>query len=157
MSKLTEREIKEALSKMGKQDKLNTALYRRVYSHFGLSSCELWIFYYLLLTAQGITQKDMCQQMFFPKQTINSAVSNLVKKGMLTLEESPDNRKNKIINLTEDGKKAAQETAQKLLQAEIKATEKLGPEKTAIYNQVRAEYYQLLKNEFESDFLKDEE
>lgn len=142
---------------MGKQDKLNMALYRRVYSHFGLSSCELWIFYYLQLSGQGITQKDMCQQMFFPKQTINSAVSNLVKKGMVTLDESPDNRKNKIINLTEDGKKAAQETAQKLLQAEIKATEKLGSEKTALYNQMRAEYYDLLKSEFESDFLKDEE
>ncbi len=157
MSKLPDTQIKEALSKMGKQDRLNMALYRRVYSHFELTSCELWIFYYLLLSDRSMTQKDMCQQMFFPKQTINSAVTNLSKKGMLTLEESPDNRKNKIISLTENGKKTAAETAQKLLQAEIKATEKLGPEKTALYNQLRAEYYDLLKSEFENDFLKDEE
>ena len=140
---------------MGKQDKLYDALYRRIYSHFGLSSCEMWIFYYLLLNENEMTQKDMSEQMAFPKQTINSAVSNLVKKGLLILNESQVNRKNKILHLTKEGKNIANQTARKLLEAECKATEKLGEEKTALYNQVRETYYELLKEEFENDFLKE--
>lgn len=148
--------IKSALVQMGKQDNLFDALYRRIAAVFGISSCELWVFYYLSMNEDGMTQQQMIEVMMFPKQTINSAVSALAKNGMVALESGAENRKNKIVRLTKKGCDFAQNSVARLLNAEIRATEKFGEEKTCAYNALRAEYFSLLKTEFEGDFLKSE-
>lgn len=147
--------IKGILSAMGELDSNYDALYRRVAAFFGISSCELWIYYFLLMEADGATQRKISDKMIFPLQTVNSAVSALAKNGMVTLETDRENRRNKIIRLTESGRAFAKKTVSHLLQAEIRVTETFGEEKAASLNSLRAEYFSLLKAEFEGDFLKD--
>jgi len=148
-------EIKAIFTQMGKQESLFEALYSRVASAFGLTTCEMWIYYFLMIEANGITQRDICSQMSFKKQTVNSAVSKLVKNGMLTLSTTDGNSKNKILMLTPEGREFAQLTVNQLLEAELKAAKKFGSKKLSSFCKLRDEYYGTLLKEFEKDFLKD--
>lgn len=148
--------VKMALMRMGRQDSLYDDLYRRVAASFGMSVCEMWIFYFMLAAKGGVTQQDVASMMMFPKQTVNSAVAHLVKDGMVLLKALPNARNSKKIAFTRKGRNMACKTVNHLLQSEIRATQKLGGEKTIRYISLRDEYYQFLKSEFESDFLKDE-
>ena len=148
-------EIKTVFTQMGKQESLFEALYSRVASAFGLTTCEMWIYHFLLIEENGITQRDICNQMSFKKQTVNSAVSKLVKNGMLALSTSDGNSKNKILMFTPEGREFAQRTVNQLLEAELKAAKKFGSKKLSSFCKLRDEYYGTLLKEFEKDFLKD--
>ena len=148
-------DIKAIFTQMGKQESLFEALYSRVASFFGLTTCEMWIYYFLLIEDNGITQRDICCQMSFKKQTVNSAVSKLVKNGMMTLSAADGNSKNKILMLTPEGREFAQRTVNQLLEAELKAAKKFGSKKLSSFCKLRDEYYGTLLKEFEKDFLKD--
>lgn len=148
-------DLKAIFTQMGMQESLFEALYSRVASAFGLTTCEMWIYYFLLIEENGITQRDICSQMSFKKQTVNSAVSKLVKNGMLTLSTADGNSKNKILMLTPEGREFAQCTINQLLEAELKAAKKFGSKKLSSLCKLRDEYYGTLLREFEKDFLKD--
>ena len=140
---------------MGKQENLFDALYRRVASSFGLSTCEMWIYYFLLIAPGEVTQQTVSSQMMFPKQTVNSAVMKLAKKGMLKLESGSDNRKRKTICLTREGSDFAQKTVQRLLEAEFDAVKIFGSEKLIALSKLREEYFGILEDVFEKGFLSD--
>ena len=146
--------IKAIFTQMGKQESLFEALYSRVASAFELTTCEMWIYYFLLIEENGITQREICNQMSFKKQTVNSAVAKLVKNGMLTLSTSDGNSKNKNLMLTPQGQVFAQRTVNQLLEAELKAAKKFGSKKLSTFCKLRDEYYGTLLKEFEKDFLK---
>ena len=148
-------DTKAIFTQMGKQESLFEALYSRVASAFGLTTCEMWIYYFLLIDENGITQRDICNQMSFKKQTVNSAVSKLVKNGMLTLSAADGNSKNKILMLTPEGREFAQRTVNQLLEAELKAAKKFGSKKLSSFCKLRDEYYGTLLKVFEKDFLRD--
>ncbi|MBR0031563.1 MAG: hypothetical protein IJP61_04690 [Treponema sp.] len=156
MENAHDEKIISSLTEMGKQDNRFDSLYRRVSASFEISACAMWIFYYLLAFDEGMTQVELSEVMMFPKQTINSAVSQLAKSGMVTLEAVPGTRNSKKVLLTKQGKKLAEKTASRLLSSEIKAAQKFGEEKMMQFITLREEYLTLLKAEFESDFLKDE-
>lgn len=107
------------------------------------------ISYFELLTILSVTeaqtpctQKDICDQWILPKQTVNSVLANLVKRGWVRLSPSPKDRRNKEILLTGEGKIAAAKIAGDLQEKENAVWLKLGKkrademlENTAIYNQ----------------------
>ena len=53
-------EIKALFSRMGKQEGMFEALYRSVASSFGISTCEMWICYFLLIEQDAVTQQTIC-------------------------------------------------------------------------------------------------
>ena len=107
------------------------------------------ISYFELLTILSVTeaqtpctQKDICDQWILPKQTVNSVLANLVKRGWVRLSPSPKDRRNKEILLTGEGKIAAAKIAGDLQEKENAVWLKPGKkrademlENTAIYNQ----------------------
>ena len=155
-AKRTDR-IVEGLKRMGREDNRYGALYRRVHAAFGLAPCATWIFYFLLASEGGLTQHEIAGMIMFPKQTVNSAVARLTKDGMVEFAAIDGTRKAKRVRLTAAGRDFAMRTVGHLLAAEIRATEKLGIEKMNALSNLRAEYLDLLKVEFEKDFLEGEE
>lgn len=141
-------EIKALFSRMGKQEGMFEALYRSVASSFGISTCEMWIYYFLLIEQDGVTQQTICSQMSFKKQTVNSAVAKLVKEGMLTLTAMNENNKSKVLSLTPKGAEFANNTVNSLLNAELKAAQKFGKRKLNSLCMLRDEYLDVLQNEF---------
>ena len=154
-AKRTDR-IVEGLKRMGREDSRYDALYRRVYAAFGLAPCATWVLYFLLASEDGLTQHEIADMMMFPKQTVNSAVARLANDGMVEFFAAEGLRKEKRVRLTAAGRDYADRTVNRLLQAEIRATKKLGVEKMDALSDLRAEYLDLLKAEFEKDFLKGE-
>lgn len=153
----TNRKIIAGLKRMGREDCRYDALYRRVYAAFGLAPCATWVLYFLLASEDGLAQHEIAGMMMFPKQTVNSAVARLAKDGKVEFFAADGSRKEKRVRLTATGRDYADQTVNRLLQAEIRATEKLGIEKMNALSNLRAEYLDLLKAEFEKDFLEGEE
>ena len=145
--------IVAGLKRMGREDNRYDALYRRVYASFGLSPCATWVFYFLLAAKNGLAQHELAELMMFPKQTVNSAVAQLAKDGMVEFAAIDGTRKAKNVRLTATGRDFANQTVNRLLQAEIRATRKFGVMKMDALSDLRAEYLDLLKAEFERDFL----
>lgn len=73
-------------------------------AQFGMNNTAFWVLYTLSHADKPVTQNDLCEEWFFPAQTINSAVSGLVKKELVRLEPIPGTRNRKSIVLTEAGR-----------------------------------------------------
>ena len=140
--------IKAMFAQMGAQESLYDAMYRRAAAAFGLSACEMWIFYSLLIEPEGVTQQQICHQMMFPKQTVNTAVARLAGNGMLSI--SAESHKNKMLTLAPEGLEFAQKTVGRMLEAEMRAVHCFGYRKLARLCKLQGEYYETLWKEFET-------
>lgn len=79
-------------------------------SNHGLTLYEMQIYYVMLESGdRTITQKDLCQQLDAPKTSINSIIKKQLKTNRIEMEVNPHNKREKIIVLTEDGKRFAEE------------------------------------------------
>ena len=62
-------------------------LYHEVALGIGMSDGELSALYAMSFLGDGCLQRDICREVYVSKQTINSAVRKLERKGILYLEE----------------------------------------------------------------------
>ncbi|RLP10717.1 MarR family winged helix-turn-helix transcriptional regulator [Propionibacterium australiense] len=140
---------------MGRQDKLFAALYRQAASAFGVSECAMWVLYFIRGAEEPITQQELIELMMFPKQTINSAVSTLARRGYVALEPIPGTRNRKNVLLTPAGDAFASSTVERLLTAEERAVAVMGFEKAARYVALRDEFLEALQEEFTREGVLD--
>ncbi len=98
--------------------KENDAIYRSAAARCGLSDSAMWILYVVSNGGEEYTQQDLCRECWFPKQTINTALNNLIKDGCAELEAIPGARNRKRICLTEKGRELAENTVERLKKAE---------------------------------------
>lgn len=94
--------------------------YRNAAHKFDLPELALWILY-VLRENPVCTQKDLVEQLLQSKQSIHSALKNLVQDGYVVLEYPPGNHKYKNIFLTEKGIDLVEKTADKIIRAEQSA------------------------------------
>lgn len=95
-------------------------IYRDAAKNFGLPYLSFLALY--VISQKGeCAQKDIASQIMFPKQSINSAVKSLEENGVVTLFQTNENKKEKIIRLTQKGKTLAKKTTMKIVEAENKA------------------------------------
>ena len=145
----------EYLMSIGRQEKQFDALYRNAGAIFGLPDCAMWILYFLSSSGQELSQQDLIEKMMFPKQTINSAVTGLAKKGLVELSVIPGTRNRKKITLTEGGRKLAENTVDRMFLAECRAVEQMGFERMTAYMELYHDFYTCLHQEFQKDGLID--
>lgn len=77
------------------------SLYDEVMLLSGLPYYEFWSIY--LIKEGKRNQIEIMKTLFSNKQTINSAIKNLRKKGLIELKEDKDDKRRKICLLTKDG------------------------------------------------------
>ena len=80
-------------------------------SPYGLSCC----------VRTKSTPNRIADQLFLSKQTVNSIVTNMVKKGFVRLEHTPGTKNRKVIRLTEAGLAYGREKVLWIFQSEEKA------------------------------------
>ena len=124
--------------------KENDEVYRCAAKTLGISDCSLWILYTLRTEQKAITQKEICEAFYYPKQTVNSALKKLENEGYIALTEMKD-RRSKKITLTESGKKLAARTADKLIEAEPAAMSEPTDEEQKRFIELFRKYTGLLK------------
>lgn len=80
-----------------------------------------------------LTQQEICNACFLPKQTVNTAIAGLAQKGLVELELIPGTRNKKRILLTDAGRELEKNTTDRLRGAEIRAYGKLSAEELNSY------------------------
>ena len=127
--------------------KENDELYHEIARHFGLSDCALWILYIIREEEQSLTQSDICERLFLPRQTIHSAIKKLEEEGMLTLHYREGNRKNKELCLTKQGLLLAECTADQVSAAEERALSHLSESERVQFLTLYGKYIDQLRDE----------
>ncbi len=97
--------------------KLNYA-YEEYAKQYGLTYISLFI---LQLIEDGVTQKEICDILYFPKQTVNKVILSFEKKGFIKLKECNQDKRSRIILLTEKGREFQNQVIPTINQAEFTA------------------------------------
>lgn len=139
--------IKGQLEKMNQQVKELAAIYHGVASKSGISDNEFWVWYAMLALEGEHSQQDICETLSMPKQTVNSIISNLAKKGFVYQESVPGTRNRKIIRLSEEGKCFGESVVMRIYCAEQRALDRLSGEERSACISLLGKYISQLKEE----------
>lgn len=139
--------IKKQLSEFNQQVKDLAGIYHEAASGSGISDNEFWVWYALLVLGGEYSQQDICDIWSLPKQTINSIVTNLAKKGYVSLEAVPGTRNRKIIRLSPEGRAYGENIVTPVYQAEQSALERMSEQERQICVALLGKYIDCLKEE----------
>lgn len=114
---------------MTKEDKRNAylyckfreaqfALYNDYAKHHGMPMKTLLVVSLLFYAKNGMTQTDICQHTFQSKQTVNLIIKNLLAESYVTVTEVPENKRNKIVQMTEAGRTYCEKAVRHITWAE---------------------------------------
>lgn len=138
--------LQSQLQKLNRLYKEADNIYTNLAAYFELSNTEFWILYAISHTVQ-MTQKDLCNDYFFPVQTINSAISKLQKKDLVELKVIPKTRNCKQIMLTDKGMDFVSKTINKADEIEKNAFLMFTEEEREVYLSLFKRHIENLKNE----------
>ncbi|MFR2768582.1 MAG: MarR family winged helix-turn-helix transcriptional regulator [Thomasclavelia sp.] len=122
-------------------------LYRNLAKKFKMSDCMIWILYILREDDRSVTQSDMCNMMYMPKQTVNSSLKKMESEGYIELLNINDKR-SKQVCLTEKGVDLANNTVDIIISKENNALSKMDKEEQALFINLFKKYKDLLKESF---------
>lgn len=104
--------------------------YNELASKVGLSYNQMVILYYLQ-SHNNVTQKNIVNDMLIPKQTINTILNNWINAGYISFENKLT-KKNKVILLTEYGKKELEPKITYVMDKEATILKRLGKEANSL-------------------------
>lgn len=142
--------IKELILAINQLYKKQDDLYHEYAAHHGLSDTAFWILYSLCTTDETYTQNMLAEVWHFPKQSINSAVSTLVKAGYVRLEQMAVARNSKALKLTELGSEFCHQTILSFCELEERALLKMAEKDRQQLINLLTEQYHLLKEEIKT-------
>lgn len=119
-------ELYAALERMNQSYRESNGIYHEIAVALHLTDTMFYIFYALAEDYRPLDQHRLCTDWNLPKQTVNSAVANLVQKGLVYLE--PGKGHSKYIRLSETGRKIIQEKIEPIRRAECRALQQMTPE-----------------------------
>lgn len=99
-----ESQARALLDKTNRQFNECNALYHAAAQQCGLSDAAFWTLYALVTSCEPLTQNRIAADWGIPKQTLNSAVAAMVKKGLLALCPGKGAHSGKIVTLTAEEK-----------------------------------------------------
>lgn len=86
------------------------------------------LFYDAFYQKGGMTQKEICQRTFQSKQTVNLIIKNLLAENYVTVTEAPENKRNKIVRMTDAGRTYCEKIVRHITWAEDTAMSMFTPE-----------------------------
>ncbi len=123
------------------------SVYRMAVGHSGISDNEFWIWYALVNMGGEFTQQDICGLWSFSKQTVNTIITNMARKGYVQLEAIPGSRNRKRITLTKEGQTYGERIVMPVLMGEQRTLERLTKDELEFFNRILNKYISILKEE----------
>lgn len=139
--------LKRQLETFNQNIKEITSIYHKASIKLGISDGEFWVLYSLLVLGGEYSQQNICDMWSLPKQTVNSVISNLKKKGYVFLETVPKTRNLKIIRLTQAGKTFGENTVMRIFEAEQRTFSKMLENERQIFISLIGKYITFLGEE----------
>ncbi len=115
----------------------------------GLSDNGVLVLYSFCESDEPCTQKSISQKWCIPKQTVNTILKDFMKKGYVEMVSAPEDRRNKLLSLTESGKAFAHSVIDKLHRKEIYVLQKMGLENIVSMNDNTELFIKLFREETE--------
>ena len=81
----------------------------------------------LFYAKDGMTQTEICMRTFQSKQTVNLIIKNLLSDHYVTVTEVPENKRNKIVQMTEAGRAYCEKVVRHITWAEDTAMSMFTP------------------------------
>ena len=124
---------------MTKEDKKNAylyckfrdeqfALYDEYAKRHGMMMKTLLVVNVLFYAKDGKTQTEICKRTFQSKQTVNVIIKNLLSAHYVTVTEVPENKRNKMVQMTEAGRAYCEKVVRHITWAEDTAMSMFTPE-----------------------------
>ncbi len=139
--------LREQLSILNNIEKKMNSLYHEFSVKLGISDTALWILHSLFGSETTYTQNDFCEAWMYPRQTVNSAIANLVKAEYVTLTVIPGTRNCKAIELSEKGIAFCRENIRPLHIAEERAFSQMNDSERVMFVTLREKQYALIEKE----------
>lgn len=118
-----------------------------IYSNFakscGLSDAEFWSL--LMIHGGAVTQSMISGQLFISKQTINSALKQLVKRDLVCLKPLKRNQRMKQIVVTPQGRQFMREHLDCVLEIEMRAWQAIEKESRMTLIRLMRKYCDLIQ------------
>ncbi len=105
------------------------SLYEKYAKKFGLGYKSLFVLRMLYTLPEGCTQNDICRSSVITKQTVSAIMKSYLSKGYISMEEITSDRRNKLVKLTEEGRRYADQIIPTIIDAEHQSMAMLGEEK----------------------------
>ena len=144
-----QRQVYDLLEITNRQFNECNALYHAVAQRCGLSDAAFWVLYALCTTHEPQTQNRMAAEWGQPKQTLNSAVAAMVKKGLVELCPGKGAHSGKLVTLTDEGRALAERTVGPVIAAEEKAIRAFGLASAEEMHRLAQRHLECLQREFE--------
>lgn len=138
---------KKQLEMILQQIKELDGIYSRAVKRFGISENEFWIWYTLIVMDGEHTQQDIYSEWSLSKQTVNTIVSNMVRKNFAVLEVIPGTKNRKNIRLTESGREYGENIIMPVYEAEQKAIAQLNLQDLSACTALLGKFIKNLKEE----------
>lgn len=122
----------------------------------GLSVSAHWTLYFIRQSKNGCTQKSICKQWSMSKQTVNSALHILMKRGMITLHPSQEDKRSKQLLLTPEGEAFAKKHLDVIFEAEEKSFMEMSESSRAALVQGSRDYLRLMQKNLAEILLQQE-
>ena len=139
--------LEQQLQTLNRLYKESDHIYSSLASKLGMTETTFWVLYAITHSEDPMTQNDLCNDFFFPVQTIHSAINTLRKKGLLELQVIPGTRNRKAILLTEKGKTFVANTIHKTDEIEKNAFLLFNEEERELYLSLFRRHIDYLKSE----------
>ncbi len=104
------------------------ALYDEYAKQNGMLMKTLLVVNVLFYAENGLTQRDICKRTFQSKQTVNLIIRNLLKEAYVTVEERPENKREKLVQMTNAGRTYCEKVVRHITWAEDTAMSLFSPE-----------------------------
>lgn len=141
-------ELKKQIDVINQRLKELDSLYHIAAVKSGISDGEISVWSMLLTTDKEYSQQDLCELLFLSKQTINSIISGLIKKGYIFLEHVSGTRNRKVIRLSDEGRSYGEKNIMWIFEAEQRAMEDTDPHEIGALISMLEKYINNLKKEF---------
>lgn len=104
------------------------ALYDEYAKRHGMMMKTLLVVNVLFYAKEGMTQTEICQRTLESKQTVNLIIKNLLAEGYVTVTEMAENKRNKLVWMTEAGRSYCEKVVRHITWAEDTAMSMFTPE-----------------------------
>lgn len=139
--------LKQQLQILNRLYKESDHIYTKLASKLGITDTTFWVLHAIAHSKEPMTQNDLCSDLFFPVQTVHSAINKLRKDELLELQVIPGTRNRKAILLTEKGKSFVENTINKTDEIEKNAFLCFNEEEREMYLSLFRRHIEYLKNE----------
>ena len=112
----------------------------------GLSSSSALILYSLYEAKEKCTQKSISQMWSIPKHTVNTILKDFSANGYIELSTDKEDKRNKLIMLTPEGKAYAGKIVEALHKRELFAIDRMGLENITRMNDDTELFISLFRN-----------